>query len=403
MRILYLDCFAGIAGDMLLGSLLDAGAEIDVVKQGLSSLAIDGYTFEAGKGSSHGIAATYVHIENTAEQPHRHLQDILDLIDQGDLPGSVKKKAHQVFWRLAEAEAKVHGTTPEHIHFHEVGAIDSICDIVGCLIALDNLNVEQVICSPLPVSSGTIRCEHGLIPVPAPATLELIKGVPTRKMEIEGELVTPTGAVLATTLANSFSSFPAMSVGQVGYGMGTKDHGFPNVLRAIIGETKEPSGGPGHAGNPDEVVVMEASIDDLNPEIYPYLVQKLLDAGALDAFLTPIIMKGGRPGVLLTVLAHREGWGEAARVIFQETSTLGFRIRCDLRRVLLREIKMVNTPFGEIAVKFSRVKEGEPLMQIAPEYRDCCAAAERFQVPLKTVFNEAIAAATDDTILKERI
>ena len=171
MRILYLDCFAGIAGDMLLGSLLDAGADLDVVKQGLYSLAIDGYTFETGKGSSHGIAATYVHIQNTDEQPHRHLQDVLELIDQGDLAGSIKEKAHKVFRRLGEAEAKVHGTTPEHIHFHEVGAIDSICDIVGCLVALDSLDIEQVICSPLPVSSGTIRCEHGLIPVPAPATL----------------------------------------------------------------------------------------------------------------------------------------------------------------------------------------------------------------------------------------
>ncbi|MGI6406472.1 MAG: nickel pincer cofactor biosynthesis protein LarC [Syntrophaceticus sp.] len=393
MRILYLDCFAGIAGDMLLGSLLDAGADLDVVKQGLYSLAIDGYTFETGKGSSHGIAATYVHIQNTDEQPHRHLQDVLELIEQGDLAGSIKEKAHKVFRRLGEAEAKVHGTTPEHIHFHEVGAIDSICDIVGCLVALDSLDIEQVICSPLPVSSGTIRCEHGLIPVPAPATLELIKGVPTRKSEIEGELVTPTGAVLATTLAHSFSTFPAMVVDKVGYGMGTRDYGFPNVLRAIIGETKEPSGGPGSLGNPDEIVVMESSIDDLNPEVYPYLVKKLLESGALDAFLTPIIMKGGRPGVLLTVLAHQENWVEVAKIIFQETSTLGFRVRCDLRRVLLRETAEVSTPFGEITVKFGRFTKDDPPVQVAPEYKDCCAAAERFSVPLKTVFNEAMSAA----------
>ncbi len=392
MKILYLDCFAGIAGDMLLGSLLDAGADLDAVKKGISSLDIDEYTFETGKGSSHGIAATYVHIRNTGDQPHRHLQDILNLIDKGDLNERVKKKAHQVFRRLAEAEAKVHGTTPEHIHFHEVGAIDSICDIVGNLIALETLNPDQIICSPLPVTSGTIRCEHGLIPVPAPATLELIVGVPTRKLDIEGELVTPTGAVLATTLAHSFSSFPAMTVKQVGYGMGTRDYGFPNVLRAILGESSDPAGGPGGPGNPDEVVVMEASIDDLNPEIYPYLVQKLLDAGALDAFLTPIIMKGGRPGILLTVLAHRENWDLVARVIFKEASTLGLRLRCDLRRVLPREITRVETPFGGIAVKVGRYAKGEPPVQVAPEYRDCCAAAERFQVPLKKVYNEAVAA-----------
>lgn len=392
MKILYLDCFAGIAGDMLLGSLLDAGADLEAVKKGIAGLDIGGYTFETGKGSSHGIAATYVHILSKGDQPHRHLQDILDLIDKGNLDDIVKDKARKVFRRLAEAEAKVHGTTPEHIHFHEVGAIDSICDIVGCLIALECLNVDQIICSPLPVTSGTIRCEHGLIPVPAPATLELIVGVPTRKVDIEGELVTPTGAVLATTLAHSFSSFPAMTVKQVGYGMGTRDYGFPNVLRAIMGETKEPGGGPGGLGNPDEVVVMEASIDDLNPEIYPYLVQKLLDAGALDAFLTPIIMKGGRPGILLTVLAHREEWDNAARVIFQEASTLGLRMRRDLRRVISREITMVETPFGEIAVKIGRCAKGEAPVQVAPEYRDCCAAAERFQVPLKNVFNEAVAA-----------
>lgn len=395
MRVLYLDCFAGIAGDMLLGSLLDAGADLRMVEKGIAGLAIDGYTFETGKGSSHGIAATYVRIRDSDEQPHRHLQDILDLIEGGKLPDRVKKKGREVFKRLAEAEAKVHGTTPEHIHFHEVGAIDSICDIVGSLIALDNLNVEQVICSPLPLTSGTIRCAHGLMPVPAPATLELIKGVPTRRLEIEGELVTPTGAVLATTLAHSFSSFPAMTVEQVGYGMGTRDYGFPNVLRAIIGETDVPSGGLEELGSPDEVVVMEASIDDLNPEIYPHLVQKLLEAGALDAFLTPIIMKGGRPGILLTVLAQRGDWDDAARVIFREASTLGLRLRCDSRRVLPREIIAVNTPFGEIAVKIGRGTGGGVPVQVAPEYRDCCAAAERFQVPLKTVFNEAVSAALE--------
>lgn len=393
MRVLYLDCFAGIAGNMLLGALLDVGADQDMVKRGLSSLPIQGYTFEARKGSSCGIAATCVHIKNTDEQPHRHLQDILDLIEQGDLADGVKDNAQKIFRRLAEAEAKVHGMSPEQIHFHEVGAIDSICDIVGCLIALDSLNVEQVICSPLPLSLGTVRCEHGLFPVPAPATLELIKGVPTRKTEIEGELVTPTGAALATILADSFSSFPAMTVEQVGYGMGTRDYDFPNVLRAIIGKTEDLAGSPGTFGNPDEILVMESNIDDLNPEIYPYLVQKLLGAGARDAFLTPIIMKGGRPGVLLTVLADQENWAETARIIFQETSTLGFRMRSDLRCVLQRETAMVTTPFGEITVKFGRFSQGESPIQIAPEYKDCCAAAERFKVPLKTVFNEALAAA----------
>lgn len=376
-----------------MGALLDAGADLDLIKQGLASLPIDGYTLETKKGESYGIAATYVHIKNTEQQPHRHLQDILAMIEQGDLAAGVKENARRLFRRLAEAEARVHGTTPEHIHFHEVGAIDSICDIIGCLIAIDSLQVEKVICSPLPLSSGTIRCEHGLIPVPAPATLELIKGVPTRQTNIEGELVTPTGAVLAVALADSFSSLPGMTVEKIGYGMGTRDFGFPNVLRAVIGEIEEFEGCS--LGSTDEIMVLECSIDDLNPEIYPYLIEQLLAAGAPDAFLSQIIMKGGRPGVLLTVLAHQENWSQLAKIIFEETSTLGFRMRSDSRCVLLRETAKVNTPFGEITVKLSRLSRDEAPVQIAPEYRDCCAAAKQFGVPLKKVYNEALAAAVD--------
>jgi len=395
MRVLYLDCFAGIAGDMLLAALLDAGADLSLVSKGLSSLPLDGYTFETGKGNSCGIAAAFVQIKTTEQQPYRNLRDILDLIDQGDLTDSVKGKARRVFGRLAEAEAKVHGVAPEEVHFHEIGAVDSICDIIGCLIALESLHVDRVICSPLPLSTGTIQCEHGLLPLPAPATLELLKGVPTRQADFEGELVTPTGAVLAVTLAHSFSSLPGMIIERVGYGMGTKDLGFPNILRAIIGETEELGISPADAGNHDEIMVLECSIDDLNPEIYPYLIEKLLDTGAADAFLSPIIMKRGRPGVLLTVMTHQEKCSQLAKIIFQETSTLGIRLRRDMRRVLLRETVKVSTPYGKITVKFGRFSKEDPPVQIAPEYRDCCAAAKRFGVPLKQVYNEAIAAALD--------
>lgn len=395
MRVLYLDCFAGIAGDMLLAALLDAGADLSLVRKGLSSLPIEGYTLETGKGESCGIAAAYVHIKTTEQQPHRNLQDILDLIDQGDLTDSVKEKARQVFRRLAEAEAEVHRTTPEKIHFHEVGAVDSICDIIGCLIALESLQVDRVICSPLPLCSGTIQCEHGLLPLPAPATLQLLKGVPMRQTGIEGELVTPTGAVLAVTLAHSFSSMPGMIIERVGYGMGTRDLGIPNILRAIIGEAEELAISPADVGNHDEIMVLECSIDDLNPEIYPYLIEKLLATGAADAFLSPIIMKRGRPGVLLTVLTDPEKWSQLAKIIFQETSTLGIRMRREMRRVLLRETVKVNTPYGMVTVKFGRFSEKEPPVQIAPEYRDCSAAAKQFGVPLKQVYNEAVAAALD--------
>lgn len=395
MRVLYLDCFAGIAGDMLLAALLDAGADLGLVRKGLSSLPIDGYTIETGKGESCGIAAAYVHIKTTEQQPHRKLQNILGLIDQGDLTDSVKEKARHVFRRLAEAEAEVHGTAPEQVHFHEVGAVDSICDIIGCLLALESLDVDRVICSPLPLSSGTVQCEHGLLPLPAPATLELIKGVPTRQTEIEGELVTPTGAVLAVSLTHSFSSLPGMMIERVGYGMGSRDLGFPNILRAIIGETEEPAISPADVENHGEIMVLECSIDDLNPEIYPYLIEKLLDTGAADAFLSPIIMKRGRPGVLLTVLTHQEKWSQLAKIIFEETSTLGIRLRRDMRRVLLRETARVSTPYGKITVKFGRFSEKGSPVQIAPEYRDCRRAAKQFGVPLKQVYNEAVAAALD--------
>jgi len=388
MKTLYLDCFAGIAGDMMLGALLDAGADLEFVKDGLSSLAVNGYTLEVGQGNTHGIAATYVRIHNTERQSHRHLSDIIELLNKGDFPEAVRTQAVKVFHRLAEAEAKVHGVPLDQIHFHEVGAIDSICDIMGSLLALHSLKVQRVVCSPIPLSSGTVQCEHGLIPVPAPATMELLKGVPTRQTDVKGELVTPTGAVLATTVADCFESIPAMVIERIGYGMGSKDHGFPNVLRAIIGETEN-----GVLGKPGESIVIEASIDDLNPELYPYVIEKLLEAGAPDAFLTPIIMKGGRPGILLTVLAIPENWTRVARVIFQETSTLGFRIRRDHRQVLLRKLCQVATRYGEINVKYAYLPGEDVPLQVAPEYRDCRDAAERTGVPLKAVYNEAIAAA----------
>lgn len=388
MRTLYLDCFAGIAGDMLLGALLDAGADLKFVKEGLSSLGLSGYTLETGQGNTHGIAATYARIRSTEQQPHRHLPEIIELLNRGKFPEAVRAQAVKVFHRLAEAEAKVHGVALDQIHFHEVGAIDSICDIVGSLLALYTLKVQRVICSPLPLSSGTVRCEHGVIPVPAPATLELLKGVPTRQTDIKGELVTPTGAVLATTLAGCFESIPAMVIERIGYGMGSKDYGFPNVLRAVIGETEDRV-----LGKPGESIVIEASIDDLNPELYPYVIEKMLEAGAADAFLTPIIMKGGRPGTLLTVLAMPENWTRVGRVIFQETSTIGFRVRKDYRRVLLRKLCQVATRYGKINVKYACLPGEETPLQVAPEYRDCRDAAERTGVPLKVIYNEALTAA----------
>lgn len=237
MNIMYIDCNSGIAGDMFLGAMFDAGVEVRLVKEALDSLEIEGYEMEVAKGSSHGIAANTVSFNVTADQPHRHLADIISLINQGDFSDQVKSLAQDVFNLLAQAEAKVHGTSPDKIHFHEVGAIDSICDVVGALIALENLQVDKVVCSPLPLGKGHITCAHGRIPLPAPATLELVKGIPLVKSDVEGELVTPTGAALAVTLSQEFGPMPAMIVDHVGYGMGTRDYGFPNVLRVMIGHT----------------------------------------------------------------------------------------------------------------------------------------------------------------------
>lgn len=244
---MYLDCSAGIAGDMFLGGLFDAGVDPDLVRNGLAGLNLSGYEMRVEKGTSHGIAANSVQFNVVEEQPHRYLKDIMTLIEAGNFSENVKSSAGKVFSLLAQAEAKVHGTTPDKVHFHEVGAIDSICDIIGTLLAVESLEVERIICSPLSLGSGHVHCAHGRIPVPAPATLEIIKGVPVRKNDIEGELVTPTGAALAVTLSQEFSSLPSMIIDSVGYGMGTRDYGFPSVLRVIIGRSLKKNGSKYHA------------------------------------------------------------------------------------------------------------------------------------------------------------
>ncbi|MFA6808617.1 MAG: LarC family nickel insertion protein [Eubacteriales bacterium] len=242
MKVMYLDCFAGIAGDMFLGALIDAGADIECIREGLSSLDVNGYSFVVEKKKSYGIAATKIDVIVEEEQPHRHLKDIVEIIETGSLSDYVKDLAKKVFMEIAQAEAKVHGTTIEHVHFHEVGAVDSICDVIGSLLAVENIKVDKICCSHLPMGYGSIKCDHGLIPLPAPATLEIIKGIPVRNVDVKGELVTPTGAALAKVLAKEFNGFPNMIVECSGYGLGTRDYGFPNVLRVVIGQEMEDRG-----------------------------------------------------------------------------------------------------------------------------------------------------------------
>jgi uncharacterized protein (TIGR00299 family) protein len=384
MRIAFFDCFAGISGDMILGALVDVGVDIGALREALSGLPISGYEITHTRVLKRGIAATSVSVHCQEPQTHRNLQDIIRLLSESTLPPQVINRSIQTFRRLAQAEAKVHGTTPDQIHFHEVGAVDSIIDIVGCMIGLEWLGISEIKASRIPMSYGRIECTHGILPLPAPATMELLRGVPTFPSGLEGELVTPTGAALLTTLANHFGDIPPLTIDRVGYGAGQKDFPIANVLRLIIGESTVPL--------PQErMTLLETNIDDMNPEIFEYVMQRLLEAGAADVYLTPVYMKKNRPGVVISVLAHHTDVHRLTDILLAETTTLGVRFFEFQRRCLERETLEVTTPFGEITVKVGR--RGESIVNIAPEYEDCRAAAARCQIPLYRVYEAAHRAA----------
>jgi pyridinium-3,5-bisthiocarboxylic acid mononucleotide nickel chelatase len=372
----YLDAFSGISGDMLVGALADAGAGRRALLDSLASLEI-GITpaFESVKRS--GIGATKFHAGVADQQPHRHLAHILKIIEKAALPGAVKQNASAVFQRLGEAEASVHRVPIEQVHFHEVGAADSIADIVGACLGLDLLGVSTVVSSPLNVGAGTAQTAHGLLPVPAPATAALLQGRPIYSDGPAVELTTPTGAALAVTLAHGFGPLPPLKVSRTGYGAGGRD--FPdraNVLRVLIGE---PSG----ATEATTVSVIEANIDDLSPQVLAYAAERLFERGALDVTLQPISMKKGRPGTLLRVLARPEERETLAQVIFAETTALGLRMYNAERRVQERRSITVETPHGTIRIKVS--SEGA----YAPEYEDCRRIAAESGIALKQVMAEA--------------
>jgi len=378
MKIAYFDCFNGAGGDMIVASLLDAGADVETLRRRLAALPVEGYTLSISEMSKQGFAATQfrVDLDATTEQPHRHLSHIRKIIDASDLPALVKGKALRVFTRLAEAEAKVHGTTIEKVHFHEVGAVDAIMDVVGAVLALDLLGVEQVFCSAIPVGSGTVTCQHGVMPVPAPATAELLRGVPLATTDEAGELTTPTAAAVLTTLASAFGPAPAMTLSEIGYGAGTREgHTRPNLLRVLIGETGAPC-------ETDTVVVLETSLDDASPELIGHCLERLLAEAALDAFATPIQMKKSRPGVMLTVLCEPHRADALERILFAETTTFGVRRHGATRTKMRRRHETVTTPFGEIRMK---VGEHGEIRTASPEFEDCRAAAGRHGVPLREV------------------
>lgn len=398
MQILYLDCFGGISGDMTVGALIDAGVPAGYVEEQIRLLGVEGCALKIYKTRSHGFSGTRFAVEADQEhQPPRTWRDIAALIGESPLHPQVKKNALLIFETLARAEGKVHGVAADEIHFHELGAVDSLADIVGTAAALHAAGVEEVYCSPLPAGYGCVQTAHGPLPVPAPAAAELMKGFAVRPVPVEGELVTPTGAAIAAALAKGCGPLPAMKIKAVGYGLGSKDYGLPNFLRVFLGEVSAPdeAGEDAPPGGEQAVSVLETGIDDLSPEILAYVAERLFSEGALDVYLAPVIMKKGRPGTLVTVLCPPEKENALASLIFAETSTLGVRVRRERRFCISRREVEVESGFGPVRVKIAGCAGESGGAQISPEYADCRRLALEKGVPLKEVYRAAVRAAED--------
>jgi pyridinium-3,5-bisthiocarboxylic acid mononucleotide nickel chelatase len=386
MKLAYFDCFSGISGDMVLGALVDAGLDIRQLESELRKLHLDGWSISAERVKRKAISATKVHVEAGHSHHHRHLSDILKMIDSASLAPRAAETARKIFQRLGEAEAKVHNIPIEKVHFHEVGALDSIIDIVGSAIGFDLLDITEFSCSSLDVGSGRVQTEHGILPVPAPATAELLRGAPTFSSGIQRELVTPTGAAIATTLSTSYGKIPALQLAAVGYGAGSADLAEQaNVLRILIGESvaQEISA----ASSESIVSVIETNLDDMSPQIYGYFVDRALAAGALDVSSTPVQMKKNRPGQLVTILCEVSNRSRLIDLIFHETTTIGVRTYEVHRQTLNRETVPVETPLGQIRMKISRLNGS--ILNAAPEYEDCQRIAAQKNVPLKQVLSTA--------------
>ncbi len=396
MKTIYFDCFCGAAGDMIVGALIDAGADFNALNTSLDSLGVDGYTLSCEKVDKKGTTATKfdVHLDEKHDHPHRHLRHVVEIIEAGDLSDSVKAASLETFQRIAVAEAEVHGTTIEKVHFHEVGAVDSIIDIVGTHVALEQLGVERILSSPLHVGSGTVECAHGIMPVPAPATALLLRGVPHYAGEVQGELVTPTGAALLAQLAESFGPLPIMTTEAVGCGSGTRDiPDRPNIIRAMLGESET-----NKTAN-ESIMVIEANIDDMNPELFPSLISNLLENGARDAFLTPILGKKGRPAHLITVLVDEPLVTVVADTLLLGSSTLGLRMRREQRMTLKRDYKQVETAWGSVKVKIGSHKG--TVSTTAPEHDSCATVAKVGGVTIREVYEAAYAAAIKGEFIDE--
>jgi uncharacterized protein (TIGR00299 family) protein len=382
MKLAYLDCNSGIAGDMLLGALVDAGVDLAAIQAGVDSLGLTGVRLVREEVKRCGFRATKIDVQHEPEHAHRHLHHITDMIDQAEaITPPQKELAKRIFTRLGEAEAKVHGTTIRKVHFHEVGAVDSIADIVGGAIGLNLLGVDRIVSSPLVLGSGYVTIAHGRVSVPAPATAELLYNVPTATSPVEAELTTPTGAAIVSTIADEYGVLPAMKIQTIGYGAGTKDFAQqPNLVRLIVGET-------GDERLSDQIIVLETNLDDVSGELIGHCATLLAEAGALDVYTTAIQMKKNRPGVILSVLATPALVGKLEKIIFRETATLGIRRWPASRHKLDRRPHTVESPWGPVLGKLAILADGTA--SFSPEFEACRAIAGQHNVPLKDVYEAA--------------
>jgi uncharacterized protein (TIGR00299 family) protein len=384
MRVAYFDCFSGASGDMILGALIDGGLSPRLLREELKKLHLSKVRLTVRKVLKGGIQATRVVVEGDEKRTHRNLKEMVRIIDRSSLDAQVKSLSKHIFVKIASAEAGVHGTPAEEVHFHEVGGLDSVVDICGAVWGFRRMGIEKIYVSRVNVGAGLVRCEHGILPVPAPAALALMNGKPIYSTGVEKELLTPTGAALLSTLGTEFGSFPVMRVEKIGYGAGRDDLPHPNVLRLMIGTRDE-------AGREERVIVIETNIDDMNPQLYDYIMERLLEMGSKEVFLTPVLMKKNRPATLLSVICSSEKFPAVAEFLFKETTTIGLRWHENERLKADREIVSLRTKYGEIRFKVGRW-DGK-VINISPEYDDCRRRALEKRVPLKDVFEEARKAA----------
>ncbi len=384
-RILYLDCAGGVAGDMLLSALVEAGADPHAVEAIPTSLGFDDVSLQWSAGRPGGFAARRLEVvfDPAAHPHHRGLRDLEELIDRASAPAAAKERAKEVFLTLARAEAAVHGENLDTVHFHEVGCVDALIDILGACIALEQLAVDEIVCSSLPMGYGTVQCAHGTLPLPAPAVAAMLPGIPVRDAGVEGETVTPTGAALVKTLANHFGPMPEMMVEAVGVGAGSREYpGLPNVVRAFVGTATAVDD-----TIPTEALLIQCNVDDLDPRVLPVVIEQLLSAGAVDAYTTPIVMKKGRPGHLITALAPQAALDPVVTTLLRETTSLGCRITHVDKRHLRRRMETADTPWGPVPVKAALI--GDSVVRRVPEFEPCAELARETGVPVREILAAA--------------